>query len=300
MGDDAKAVVAEAEASDAGETFNFVIDPILDSIELFELTFPRPPQGTWRDRFDIRADVRFAHMELSFEDVDVRISTRGARLTTVCVGCSLLPHSLYGLHPLPSRSVISVQERHTQEVSASGAAQAQAKIGGLQMVDGSATLEAKASGETARRIERQASREEAVPRIVPRPHGAWDFNEPHLADGCLEGDYLTSRGQYLDRPSEDAADLPLATVEAFEASEEISVELTMEIQSRDLVFRRIARNRDAKKKRWYQREKVNAEVIARRLFELAHKHAPSDGPGRLRVKLGTATLRGRRRKKVET
>src|SRR6476659_10033416 len=77
------------------EVFELETVPVSHPMELFELTFPRPPQGTWREQFDIRADVRFAHIDLVFDDITVRVSTRGARLSSSCTGCSLLPHSLY-------------------------------------------------------------------------------------------------------------------------------------------------------------------------------------------------------------
>jgi hypothetical protein len=182
--------------ADEQEVFDFEIDPNAHPIELFELSFPRPPQGTWRERFDIRVDARFAYMDLKLDQVTVRVATRGARLSSACTGCFLLPHSLYGLNPLPSRSIVAVQEKQTEQTGASAAAQMQLRLGGLQGIDGNASLEAKASGETARRIEKAGSREESVPRVVPRPHGAWDLSEPHKSDGCLDGDYLTSRGHF--------------------------------------------------------------------------------------------------------
>lgn len=48
------------EDLDHPEVFDFQVEPNLNPIDLFELNFPRPPQGTWHEKFDIRADVRFA------------------------------------------------------------------------------------------------------------------------------------------------------------------------------------------------------------------------------------------------
>jgi hypothetical protein len=283
------------------EVFDFHVEPIPHPIDLFELSFPRPPQGTWRKRFDIRVDVRFAYMDLALGEVTVRVSTRGARLASACTGCSLLPHSLYGLNPLPSRNVVAVEEKQSAVIGASGTAQVQVKAGVFQGFDAGASLEAKASGEAARRIERQGTREESIPRVVPRPHGAWDLSEPHKDNGCLDGDYLTSRGQYREEPSNDPADLPLATVQAHEQADEVSVELTMEIQPRDLVFRKLPMEGTERHSRgWFHRETINTDLIARRLMELAHAgEARSEFLGQLRIRLGTTTLRGERRKSME-
>jgi hypothetical protein len=150
-------------ASRDGEVFDLWVEPNPTPIELFELNFPRPPQGTWRERFDIRADVRFAYTTLKFDDVLVRVGTKTARLSSTCLGCSLLPHSLYGLKPLPPRNLIAVQEKRTQEIGASATAQIYGKMGVLQGVDGSASLEAKAIGEAAHRVEKLGSREESIP-----------------------------------------------------------------------------------------------------------------------------------------
>ena len=186
-------VVQETHAGD-DEVFELQITAVAHPIELFELNFPRPPQGTWREKFDIRVDARFASMDVKLENVTVRVAARGARLTTACKGCSLLPHSLYGSLPLSSHSLLAVQETVTQQVAASGSAQVQAKVGVLQGFDGNASVEAKASGEASRHIAKQGTREESVSRVVPRPHGSWDISEPHGL-GVLSGDYLTSRGQ---------------------------------------------------------------------------------------------------------
>jgi len=291
------AAPVSSESSSQIEVFDFQVEPNPNPIELFELTLPRPPQGTWREKFDIRADVRFAHIVLKLDNVFVRVATRGARLSSSCSGCGLLPHTLYGLNPLPSRNVMAVQEKETREVGASATAQIQAKVGGLQVFDGNASLEAKASGDAAHRVERQGSREESIPRVVPRPHGAWDISEPNGLDGCLDGDYLTSRGQYLDGESHDPADLPLATVQAESHSDEIAVELTIEVQPKDLVFHRIRNDGTEREPRsWFQREKVNVELIARRLLELTHRNRLRvEGPEEVRIKLGTTALRGKRR-----
>jgi hypothetical protein len=111
------------------EVFDFEVDPVAHEIELFELGLPRPPQGMWRERFDIRADVRFAYMDLKFDHVTVRVSAKSARLSSRCTGCSLLPHSQYGLDPLPARSVVDVTEKHTAQADASGVAQMHIKAG---------------------------------------------------------------------------------------------------------------------------------------------------------------------------
>jgi hypothetical protein len=299
MVDQEKPQMAAGDLGDSSrkEVFDFQVEPNANPIELFELTLPRPPQGTWREKFDIRVDVRFAHMILKFDNVSVRVATRGARLGSICTGCSLLPHSLYGLNPLPSRNVVAVQEKHTQEVAASAASQVQAKVGGLQMFDASASLDAKASGEAARRVERQGVREESVSRVVPRPHGTWELSEPNGSDGCLDGDYLTSRGQYLEIPSHDPSDLPLATVQTNEDAEEIAVELSIEVQPKDLVFHRIRTDGSARVPRsWFQREKINVELIARRLLELTYRDANRpEAPNEVRIKLGRTVLRGKRR-----
>src|ERR1700743_3551116 len=100
---------ADPSKSEGSEGFDLWGAPNPKPIELFELNFPRPPQGTWRERFDIRADVRFAYMMLKFDEVLVRVATKAARLSSTCVGCSLLPHSLYGLKPLVSRNTIAIQ-----------------------------------------------------------------------------------------------------------------------------------------------------------------------------------------------
>jgi hypothetical protein len=128
-------------------------------------------------------------MILKFENALIRVATKGARLSSACTGCSLLPHFLYGLHPLPSRNTIAVQEKQTREVAASGTAQLQARSGVLQGMDASASIDTKASGEAAHRVEKQGSREESISRVVPRPHGTWDLSEPDSAEGCLDGDY---------------------------------------------------------------------------------------------------------------
>lgn len=241
-------------------------------------------------------DVRFAYMILKFNDVVVRVAARGARLSSACTGCSLLPHSLYGLKPLPARNSVAVQERETREIEASGAAQVQGRMSVFQGIDGSATLDAKASAETARRVEKQGSREESVPRVVPRPYGAWELSEPNGADGCLDGDYLTSRGQYIDAPSDDPADLPLATVQADDGASEISVELAIEIHPKDLVFHRIQTEMNERApKTWFRREKINVELIARRLIELTHKDKAGPDPKEAKLKLGRTVLRGKRR-----
>ena len=62
-----------SESSGEIEVFDFQVEPNPNPIELFELTLPRPPQGTWREKFDIRADVRFAHIILKFDNVFVRV-----------------------------------------------------------------------------------------------------------------------------------------------------------------------------------------------------------------------------------
>ncbi len=288
----------DADGMSDPEVFDLTVEPNETPIDLFELALPRPPQGTWRERFDIRADVRFAHMILKFENVLVRVAARSARLSSLCTGCSLLPHSLYGLNPLPSRNVVAVQERQTREAGASGAAQLQAKAGLLQGLDGSASIEAKASAEAAYKVEKQASHEESVSRVIPRPHGAWELTEPNGSDGCLDGDYLTSRGQYLEEPSEDAVDKPLATIQTQEEAEEIAVELAIEIQPRDLVFQRIFVEADGRAPRtWFQREKINVELIAKRLIELTHKDQSQSGE--VRIKLGKTVLRGKRRSRPQ-
>jgi hypothetical protein len=284
-----------AEPQDA-EVFDFWVTGNPNPIELFELSFPRPPQGTWRERFDIRADVRFAYMMLKFDDVFVRIATRSARLSSTCSGCALLPHSLFGSRPLPSRNTLVVQEKQVREAGVSGAAQVQGKAGIFQGADVSASLDAKASGEAKLHIEKQGSREETVSRVVPRPHGAWDFIEPDGADGCLDGDYLTSRGQYLDAPSSDPADLPLAIVQANGDANELKVELAIEIEPKDIVFHRLKHEGNVRApKSWFQRERINVELVARRLIELAAPVGTDPDRSRVRLKLGTSTLHGRRR-----
>jgi hypothetical protein len=127
----------EETESDDGEVFDLSVEPVEQPIELFELTFPRPPQGTWRENFDIRVDVRFAHMDLQLDNATIRVATTAARLSTSCSGCTLLPHSLFGLSPLPTRSVVAVEEKQTSQVGASASAQAKAKVGGLQVFDAS-------------------------------------------------------------------------------------------------------------------------------------------------------------------
>ncbi|MCA6109013.1 hypothetical protein [Bradyrhizobium cenepequi] len=291
-----RTAVVEIHEADTREVFDLVVEPNLNPIDLFELTLPRPPQGSWREKFDIRADVRFAQMILKFDNILVRVGTRAARLSSACDGCSLLAHSLYGLNPLPSRNVVAVQEKQTREIAASGAAQIQAKIGVLQGVDGGASLDAKASGETAHRVEKQASREESVLRVIPRPHGSWDLTEPNAREGCLDGDYLTSRGQYLDVPSNDPVDAPLATVQANDGASEIAIELAIEIQPKDLVFHRVmVQGEHRAPKTWFQRERINVELIARRLIELTQNNKLP--PSEVRITLGRTTLRGRRRPK---
>jgi hypothetical protein len=278
----------------AGEIFDLVVEPNPNPIDLFELSLPRPLQGTWRERFDIRVDVRFANMILKFDDIVVRVGARSARLSSACSGCSLLPHSLYGLIPLPARNVVAVQEKQTREIAASAAAQIQGKMSVLQGVDGSASLDAKASGESAHRVEKQASREESISRVVPRPHGAWDLTEPNSRDGCLDGDYLTSRGQYLEGSSDDPVDAPLATVQASDSASDIAVELAIEIQPKDLIFHRVMVEGERRSpKTWLQREKVNVELIARRLIELTR--GSKDPSNEIRITLGKTVLRGKRR-----
>src|ERR1051326_3988143 len=109
---------AAAHLPAEAEVFEFQVEQIAHPIELCELNFPRPPQGLWREQFDIRVDVRFAYMDLKLENVTVRVATRSARLNSLCVGCSLLPYSLYGSLPLPSHSVVAVKEKTTQQVAA--------------------------------------------------------------------------------------------------------------------------------------------------------------------------------------
>jgi hypothetical protein len=134
-----------------------------------------------------------------------------------------------------------------------------------------------------------------VLRVAPRPHGVWELAEPNRPDRCLEGDYLTSRGHYLDRPSTDPADLPLATVLADQGVNEISVELTVEVQTRDLVFQKLVPP-EYSPLSWFRRETINKNLIARRLIELAQGGAAlSETAGQTKVRLGTATLYGKRR-----
>jgi hypothetical protein len=162
-----------------------------------------------------------------------------------------------------------------------------------------AALEAKASGETALEIQKKGKREESVIRVTPRPHGAWDIVEPHKPDQWLDGDYLTSRGQYLDSESDDPADAPLATVTADELADQISVELRIEIQPRDLRFTQLLAVDEKPSSGWFQRKAINSQAIAKRLVELTHSD-PATAPqllGQLRVPLGTTTLRGVRRKR---
>jgi hypothetical protein len=95
-------------------------------------------------------------------------------------------------------------------------------------------------------------------------------------------------------PSQDPVDAPLATVQAENNAAEISVELAIEIQPRNLVFHRIFTEGSERAPRtWFQREKINVELIARRLIELTHK----DGslPNEIGVRLGRTVLRGKRR-----
>lgn len=295
MTDEEEQDAALAQPADLheGEVFDLEVEPNDAPIELFELHFPRPPQGTWKEKFDIRADVRFAYMTLKFDNVFVRVATKAARLSSACTGCALLPHSLYGLNPLPPRNVIAVQEKQTREVAGGMAAQMQAKVGVLQGADASSSIDAKASAEAAHRIEKQGVHEESVSRVVPRPHGAWELTEPNKPDGCLDGDYLTSRGQYLDSPPVDSADLPLATVQANYDAEQISIELAIEIQPKDLVFHRIRSGGERAPRTWFQRENINVEIIARRLIEMTHRDASQISEPK--IKLGRATLRGKRR-----
>jgi hypothetical protein len=129
--------------------------------------------------------------------------------------------------------------------------------------------------------------------VIPRPHGAWEIIEPD-GDGCLDGDYLTSRGQYLEAPSSDPADSPLAIVQADENVDDIAVELVIEIEPRDLIFHRIKTEGGTKPlKPWFKRERINVELIARRLIELTHMR--SENVSDATVKLGKAVLRGKRR-----
>jgi hypothetical protein len=160
-------------------------------------------------------------------------------------------------------------------------------------LDASASIDTKASGEAAHRVEKQGSREESISRVVPRPHGTWDLSEPDSAEGCLDGDYLTSRGQYLDGPSNDPADSPLATVQANEGAHEIAVELAIEIQPKDLVFHRVRADSQRAPRTWFQRENINVELIARRLIELTHRDVSLGDE--VKIKLGKAVLRGTRR-----
>jgi 8-oxo-dGTP pyrophosphatase MutT (NUDIX family) len=72
MADEEQAAVVQPVDPHEGEVFDLEVEPNDALIELFELHFPRPPQGTWKEKFDIRADVRFAYMTLKFDNVSVR------------------------------------------------------------------------------------------------------------------------------------------------------------------------------------------------------------------------------------
>jgi hypothetical protein len=145
------------------EVFDFQVDPVAHTVALFELHFPRPPQGLWRERFDIRVDVRFAYVDLEFGSATVRVSARGARLSSRCTGCHLLPHSLYGLLPLPARSVVAVQETETAHLNASAAAEVKVDAGLLRGVDVSSSIGGKATAQTGSKIGRHKTRRKCNP-----------------------------------------------------------------------------------------------------------------------------------------
>jgi hypothetical protein len=86
----------------------------------------------------------------------------------------------------------------------------------------------------------------------------------------------------------------LATVQTDDDVGEIAVELAIEIQPKDLIFHRVKDEGNGRAPRsWFQREKINVELIARRLIELTHKDVVSvDG---VKIKLGKTVLRGTRR-----
>ena len=237
-------VAADTAMASEVEVFELEARPVAYPMDLFELSFPRPPQGAWRDKFDIRADVRFAYMDLVFDQVTVRVSTRRARLNSSCRGCFLLPHSLYGLNPLPARNVIAVQEKQTEELMGSAAVAVQSKASISQGFDAGMSVEGKASGEAARRVERQAK---------------------HVGK-----------------------------------SNEIAIELSIEIQPKDLVFRKVSDESNERSRRWFKRNQINTELIARRLVELAYGGAgASNSSEQAKIVLGTATLQGRRKVLLE-
>ena len=72
----------------------------------------------------------------------------------------------------------------------------------------------------------------------------------------------------------------------------------MEVRPSDLTFE-IVDGADKQARFWFRREPINAEIVARRLVELAHGGEISQQDGQARIKLGTATLHGKRKSRMK-